>query len=170
MGLKLLKARAAWFAALLVAMCAAAPVASAQTTTTDTFQVTATVLSVCSVTATDLAFGNYDASLGTPDDAQSAVTATCTSGETYDIGLDVGAGPAPTYAVRQMTNGANTLNYSLFSNAGRTNVWGETIGVDTVAGTGNGAAQNIDVYGRIPAGQYVAAGAYSDSILVTLTY
>ena len=166
MGLKSMMARAALF----VAMCATAPAALAQTTTTDTFQVTATVLSVCSVTATDLAFGNYDASLGTPDVAQSTVTATCTSGETYDIGLDVGTGTGATYAVRRMTNGANTLNYSLFRNAGHTNVWGESIGVDTVAGTGNGSPQNIDVYGRIPAGQYVAAGAYSDSILVTLTY
>ena len=166
MGLKSMMARAAFF----FAMCATAPAALAQTTTTDTFQVTATVLSVCSVTATDLAFGNYDATSGTPDDAQSAVTATCTSGETYDIGLDVGTGTGATYAVRRMTNGANTLNYSLFRNAGRTNVWGESIGVDTVAGTGNGSPQNIDVYGRIPVGQYVAAGAYSDSILVTLTY
>jgi spore coat protein U-like protein len=150
-------------------MCAAAPIALAATSTT-TFQVTATVLSVCGVSATNLAFGNYDASSGTPNDASSTVTATCTNGETYDVGLDVGTGAGATYAVRRMTNGGNTLDYSLYQDAARTTVWGETIGVDTVAGVGNGAAQNLTVYGRIPINQYVASGAYTDTITVTLTY
>jgi spore coat protein U-like protein len=150
-------------------MCAAAPMAMAATTTT-TFQVTATVISVCSVSATNLAFGNYDASSGTPNDATSTVTATCTNGETYDLALDEGLGSGATVAVRKMTSGANTLNYGLYQNAARTTVWGKTVPTDTVAGTGNGAAQNYTVYGRIPVGQFVPAGAYADTITVTLTY
>jgi spore coat protein U-like protein len=155
--------------ALVGATAIATPVAIAATTTT-TFQVTATVLSVCSVSATNLAFGNYDASLGTPVDGSSTVTVTCTPSETYDVGLNAGTGTGATVAVRRMTNGANTLDYSLYTNAGRTTVWGDTIGVDTQAGTGNGAGQALTVYGRIPTAQYVAAGAYTDTITATVTY
>lgn len=155
--------------ALVCATAIATPVAIAATTTT-TFQVTATVLSVCSVSATNLAFGNYDASLGTPVDGSSTVTVTCTPSETYDVGLNAGTGTGATVAVRRMTNGANTLDYSLYTNAGRTTVWGETIGTDTQAGTGNGAGQALTVYGRIPTAQYVAAGAYTDTITATVTY
>jgi spore coat protein U-like protein len=155
--------------ALLCATAIATPVAIAATATT-TFQVTATVLSVCSVSATNLAFGNYDASAALPTDASSTVTVTCTPSETYDLGLDAGVGAGATVAVRRMTNGANTLDYSLFQDAGRATVWGETIGTDTQAGTGNGAGQAFTVYGRIPTAQYVAAGNYSDTITATVTY
>ena len=61
-------------------------------------------------------------------------------------------GPASgaTVATRKMTSGAATVNYTLYSDSGRTTVWGNTIGTDTVAGTGNGAAQTLTVYGRVP--------------------
>ncbi|MFI5309274.1 MAG: spore coat protein U domain-containing protein [Polyangiales bacterium] len=39
-----------------------------------------------------------------------------------------------------------------------------------MAQTGNGAAQALTVYGRIPAGQGVASGAYTDSVLATVNY
>jgi spore coat protein U-like protein len=158
-------------AALVAAVCATAPAALAATTT-DTFQVTATVLSVCSVTATDLAFGNYDASSGTPNDATSTVTALCTPSETYDIAIDAGSGAGATVTNRLMTSGGSTLGYGLYTNAGRTTIWGDgTGGTLTQAGTGNGANQNYTVFGRVPVGQYVAAGAYVDAtVTVTLTY
>jgi spore coat protein U-like protein len=167
--MKMSKKNALKLASALVCAAVLTPVAIAATTTT-TFTVTATVLSVCSVAATNLAFGNYDASSGTPTDASSTVTVTCTPSETYDVGLDAGTGAGATVAVRRMTNGANTLDYSLYQNAGRTTVWGETIGTDTQAGTGNGAGQAFTVYGRIPVAQYVAAGNYSDTITATVTY
>jgi spore coat protein U-like protein len=152
------------------AVCGVAGIAFAGTSTT-TFDVTATVLAVCDVTASDLAFGNYDPNSGTPNDASTTLSVTCSNGETYDIALDEGAGTGATVAARLMMNGANTLSFGLFTNAGRTTSWGDgTLGTSTVAGTGNGAAQSISVYGRIPIGQLVASGAYTDTITVTLTY
>jgi spore coat protein U-like protein len=62
------------------------------------------------------------------------------------------------------------LNYSLHSDAARTVVWGNTAGTDTVAGTGNGLAQTLTVYGNIPGGQLSAPGAYTDTVTATLTY
>ena len=47
---------------------------------------------------------------------------------------------------------------------------GETAGVDTVAGTGSGVAQDIDVYGRVPANQTSSAGSFADTVTVTVTY
>lgn len=168
MNLKTLKLSAA-----VVAFCAAAPIASAATTT-DPFQVTATVNSVCTVIAADLAFGTYDPLSGTPNDATSTVTATCTNGTTYSMAINAGSGSGATVTNRLMTSGANTLGYSLHTIAARTNVtiWGDgTSGTLTVGGTGSGAAQNHTVYGRIPAGQLVPAGSYVDAtVTVTLTY
>ena len=43
------------------------------------------------------------------------------------------------------------INYAIYSNSGRTTNWGNTVGTDTVAGTGNGSAQTLQVYGRVPA-------------------
>jgi spore coat protein U-like protein len=58
----------------------------------------------------------------------------------------------------------------MFSNSTRTANWGQTVGTDTVTGTGNGAAQALTVYGQVTAGQFVAPGAYSDTITATVTY
>lgn len=66
--------------------------------------------------------------------------------------------------------GGSTLAYSLYSDAALTSVRGDAIGTNTVPGTGSGGTQNLMVYGRLPSGQNVAAGAYADEVTVTLTY
>lgn len=159
---------------LMALLCGAAvlavPAAIAATTTT-TFNVTANVVATCSVTATDLAFGNYDAASPTPTDATSAVNVTCTNNHGYTVDLNAGTGAGATVAVRRMTNGANTLDYSMYTTAARVTVWGDgTLATSTQAGTGNGAAQALTVYGRIPTGQFVTAGAYADTVTATVTY
>lgn len=154
-------------AAALVAM----PAVAIAATATTTFQVTATVISVCTVNATDLAFGNYDASAGAPNDNSSTVNVTCSNGTPYTVALDAGTGAGATVAVRRMSNGGNTLDYSMYTTAGRTTVWGDgTSGTSTQAGTGNGGAQAFTVFGRIPTGQFVTAGAYADTVTATVTY
>jgi spore coat protein U-like protein len=69
-----------------------------------------------------------------------------------------------------MKSGSYTLNYSLFSDSARTVNWGNTVGTDTVAGTGNGSGQSIIVYGRLPGGQALNIGTYTDTITATVTY
>lgn len=154
-----------------VAVVLATPAAGIAATATTTFQVTATVLSVCTVSATNLAFGNYDASSGTPNDASSTVTTTCSNTTAYTVALNAGTGSGATVALRKMTNGANTLNYSMYTTAGRTTVWGDgTLSTVTQAGTGNGSGQALTVYGRVPTSQYVTAGSYTDTVTATVTY
>lgn len=137
---------------------------------TTTFQVTATVGSACTVTAADLAFGAYNPLSPTPTTATTTVTVQCTLLSAYTIGLSAGTGSGATVAMRKMTKGADTLNYSLYQDVAHLLVWGETIGTNTVAGVGTGLAIPTTVYGQIPASQSVATGAYADTITVSVNY
>lgn len=139
-------------------------------TDTTTFTVTATVISTCDVSATDLSFGNYDPVSVTDLDATNTVTVNCTDGTAYDIGLNAGIGAGATVATRKLTNGGNTLDYTLYQDAPRTTVWGDTVGVDTVDDTAGAVSSDHTIYGRIDNGQNVPAGLYSDTITVTVTY
>jgi spore coat protein U-like protein len=137
-------------------------------TVTTTFGVTATVQATCLVSATPLAFGTYT---GAVANSTSAVSVTCTNTTPYNLGLSAGLATGATVTTRQMTGPASAvLGYSLFSDAARTVNWGQTVGTDTVTGTGNGSAQAITVYGQATAGQFVAPGAYTDTITATVTY
>jgi spore coat protein U-like protein len=71
-----------------------------------------------------------------------------------------------------MTSGANLLNYNIYTTAARTTVWGNgTGGTAAIGGTGSGVAQAVTVYGRVGSGQTsVPAGAYADTVAVTITY
>jgi len=157
------------FISLVVTMASALiPInTSSGATNTSTFQVTATVVSSCTVTATSLAFGNYTlAQL----DSSSTITATCTNGTTYTIGLDAGIFAGATTTTRRMTGPSVTgLSYSLFSDFGRTTNWGNATG-SWVSGTGTGAAQVLTVYGRIGEKQNALIGSYTDTVTVTVTF
>lgn len=154
---------------LALAVLAPMPVFAVQAT--GLMAVSATVLSVCGVSATALAFGNYSATSATPTDATATVTAICTAGVNYTLSMDGGLGTGGTVTTRVLTNGLNTLNYTVYTNAGRTTIWGDgTNSTLTVSGTAGLLPQNYTAYGRIPAAQQSAAGAYLDAITVTLTY
>jgi spore coat protein U-like protein len=144
--------------------------ADASTTVTTTMAISATVLSSCGVTALPLAFGTYSPTQSTNTTATTTVAVTCTNGTPYNVGLNAGTGTGASVTTRKMTSGSNTLNYSLYSDTGYSTVWGSTIGTNTVTGTGTGLAQTINVYGSITALQSVPAGAYTDTITVSLTY
>jgi spore coat protein U-like protein len=145
-----------------------APMPAIAATTTTTFAVTATVVATCLVAATPLAFGNYT---GVVDAASSTVTVTCTNTTPYNVGLSAGLATGATVTTRKMTGpAAALLGYGLFSDAGHTTNWGLTVGTDTVTGTGNGLPQPVTVFGQIPASEFVAPGAYADTITATVTF
>jgi len=155
-------------AALLAAV---APGVIAGTSTT-TFTVSATVLAACTMSATNMDFGDYDANSGTPNDTTSTLSVQCTNGQAYVVSLDAGTTSGNTVAARNMTDGgSDLLSYGLYTDAGRTSVWGDgTNGSSTVSGTGNGSQQSLTVYGRVPISQLVAQGSYSDTITATVAY
>ncbi|MGG7054412.1 Csu type fimbrial protein [Nitrosomonas sp. ANs5] len=139
-------------------------------TATTTFSVSATVDTSCLVEATPLAFGNYDPTAASDLDGANTVTVTCTTGTPYTIGLNAGIGDGATVSVRKMTSGSNTLEYTLYQDASRTTLWGNTIGTDTLGATAVAAPTVHNVYGRVFSGQPAPAGAYADTITVTLDF
>ena len=127
-------------------------------TATTTFTVTANVTGACTVSATNLAFGTYPLASAANIDAASTITVNCPNLLPYTVSV-------VTPTARQMTGpAAATLNYGLYSDAGRTTGF-------TNVGAGTGANQTINVYGRVPSGQSpTSQGAFSDTVTVTVTY
>lgn len=139
-------------------------------TTTSTFTVQITIAGSCAITSTStLDFGTQNV-LTANVDTTSTVQVQCTNTTPYNIGFDAGTASGATVSTRKMTNGAATVSYALYSNAGRTVNWGNTVGTDTVSATGNGAAQSQTVYGRVPVQSTPAPAAYTDTITMTVTY
>jgi len=141
---------------------------------TGTLSVTATVVKSCSVTGNTLAFGSYGGANNatiSQVDGSAAITVACSSGSPYTVALDNGIGSGATAAARKMTGGiggSDLLTYSLYTDTGRSNVWG---GATTVAGTGNGGTQTLTVYGRIPGSQLAASpGSYTDTVTITVAF
>ncbi|WP_275097805.1 spore coat U domain-containing protein [Sedimenticola hydrogenitrophicus] len=134
------------------------------------FQVSATAVDSCDVTATDLAFGTYDPLNPTPTDADSVVTVTCTVDTGYVIGLDAGVGNGASTDTRKLSQGDQVIDYSLYRDSGRMLVWGNTGEADTAAGIGTGAPVETPVYGRIPPRQTVKRGVYIDTVTVSVMF
>jgi spore coat protein U-like protein len=155
--------------AILLCWYPAAPSAASQITTT--FQVKATVLASCQVSAADLDFGDYTPTSGSDAAANTTIDVTCTNGTAYIVALD-GGSVMHDVSARAMSDGnSHDLSYGLYTTAGFATVWGDgTAATATVGGTGNGASQALTVYGRLPASQYVPAASYTDQITVTVTY
>jgi spore coat protein U-like protein len=142
--------------------------------TTTTFQVTATVQKTCSVSATALAFGNYTPGAGAISNSTS-VAVRCTNGTPYTIALNGGTTSGGTIAQRLMANGANTLEYNLFTTGAFSTLWGDGTTGSLVSGTGAGVGtpNNHTVHGQLPdstANQAAVTGSFADTITVTVTY
>lgn len=153
------------------ALLASLPLASSQAATTSaTFTVTADVQTTCNITAQNLNFGGYT---GLQLDSTTTLTVTCSNGVPWTIGLSAGTSSGATVVTRKMSGpGTDLLSYGLFEDASHSINWDNTGGVGVLAGTGagTGTPQPQTVYGRIPAGQFVGPGAYSDTITATLTF
>lgn len=120
----------------------------------------------CNVSPQSVNFGNYDTLASATVDGVGNVSVTCDAETTFTIALGTGTG---TYSARQMTSGANVLEYNLHTDASRLTVWGDgSAGTATVARTA--ATAEVTVYGRLPARQNVPAGQYSDTLVVTVSY
>lgn len=136
-------------------------------TATGVMTVSATVQASCSVTAEPFNFGTIAISESPLASGTSTISVTCTNGTSYTVGLDGGAHQDVTD--RLMSSGINTLNYQLYSDSGKTSIWGNTVGT-RVQGTGSGLAQALTVYGAVPVQTIPAPGTYVDLINITVDY
>jgi spore coat protein U-like protein len=144
-------------------------------TATTTMGVSATINGTCSVTANPIAFGTVLlTNANTP--ASGSVSVNCTNGVAYVVGIDNGnfpgiplGAPAVDTHGRQMDSGGNKLHYNIFTDAGHATEVGN-VGAENISGTGTGAAIVTTIFGLMPIQATPPAGAYADTLNVTVTY
>ena len=161
-----------FFALVSMMLVAAISTACWAATTTTNFNVQITITNSCTiVSATNLNFGSVGVIGAAGVDSTSTITVQCTSLAPYNVGLSAGIGSGATVGSRFMTSAAsNKVGYSLYQDAAHSLVWGETIGTDTIAGTGTGASQALTIYGHVPSQATPAAAVYNDTVTATVTY
>lgn len=120
------------------------------------------------VDASDMNFGQTPPP-GTAINATSNIAVRCPVQTNWSLGLNNGLNYSGGW--RRMANAGRFVPYQLYLDSGRTQVWGNTSGTRYNHTTpANGNTVNVTVYGRVPATPTAAAGSYSDTITVTLTY
>ncbi|HWP56552.1 MAG TPA: spore coat U domain-containing protein [Candidatus Acidoferrales bacterium] len=128
-------------------------------------------LAACTISTQAINFGSYDVLSLTPRDSTGRVTYRCDRRDPITISLDRGG--AATFNARRMLKGAEALNYNLFLDAARTLIWGDGSGGTTVhSNPAPPRNQNVTVtvFGRIPAGQDVSAGTYTNTVTATIDF
>ncbi len=133
----------------------------------------------CSVDASTLNFGVYNPLAAGNLDATGSVSVTCGAlvlGANISYNVTLGAGGSGNPLSRTMSNGANTLSYNLYTNAGRTLIWGDNSGGTSTVSSAYllnlllSRTDAFSIYGRIPSGQNVTAGSYTDTIVATVIF
>ena len=73
-----------------------------------------------------------------------------------------------------MLNGSESLSYNLYLDAARTTIWGDGTGGTQTFFNHNPQGNNRDIvipiYGRVPAGQDVGAGTYTNTVTATVQF
>lgn len=134
------------------------------------FTIGATVQPDCYFSAIDpLDFGAVTGLPGAAVAATARISMVCRRGTDFQLSLDNGLHAQGQN--RRMRNGASGYaQYELFRDAAMTQRFGQTVNVDRLPGTGTGTSQSVTVHGRMPGGQNLAPGQYSDRVVVTVTY
>jgi spore coat protein U-like protein len=122
----------------------------------------------CTVTSSGPQFGTYDLSAPTPLDAAGSLDFRCN--EPSAVSVSISTGGSGSYSPRAMRSGAATLQYNLYTNAGRTQVWGDGTGGTSARFVGASRGQSLPIFGRIPPLQDVASGAYADTLVATFNF
>jgi spore coat protein U-like protein len=127
----------------------------------------------CTVTVPPFVFGNYQPASVSPLDVNGQINVRCTAQAGIFLAR-LSTGGSGTYVQRQMRFGAFRMDYNFYTNAARTTIWGDGSGGTSFSGGVklNNGLQNfvLPVYGRVFARQNVGAGAYTDNVIVTVSF
>jgi spore coat protein U-like protein len=131
------------------------------------------ILDPITVSATSLDFGVYVPSSAATANTTVKVACTIPLDLLADFTISLSAGNAATPASRMLRHGGDQLGYNIFADAAYMAVWGDGSAGSVTQGYNHllalGSAQ-FTGFGRLPQGQFVAAGSYSDRITVTVTF
>lgn len=139
---------------------------------TATFDVTMKVVHDCIISANNMSFGNNQGIIVSEVSATGNLSITCTNSTPYNIGLNEGNVAGSTIAKRYMagaTDPESKVEFNLYQDAGTT-IWGNTQGVDTKNGVGNGVAQTMTISGKVPVQTSPKADTYKTSITATVYF
>jgi spore coat protein U-like protein len=144
---------------------------SAQTDTGDG-TVEAVVSGICMLdTPFSIDFGTYDVFSETDKDASGSIAYRCTKGVTTH---KVHVAASPRAMAHDNTEISETLSFGLYSDTGRSAAFPTTFATGIAgtgtAGVGASGGYTVPIYGRIPAGEDVPAGAYSATVVVTVQW
>ena len=129
----------------------------------------------CTISTTGVAFGSYNVFNASVISSTGSVSYTCGLFEAIfgNISITLSTGQSGSYPARAMRKGAESLLYNLYLDAAGTSVWGNgTGGTQTYSRVRPpfNTAVVVTVYGRLPAGQDVSAGVYTDTISATINF
>jgi spore coat protein U-like protein len=167
--------RLALASALFVAVGSAAPSMAVAGSNTSNLDISASVPSSCTISTVGLTFDSYSYASGLDTDGVGTVSTNCTVNTTAVIKLDQGnnfaTNSSNTAPLRRLknTDTTNYLNYTLYQNSAKTTIWGDSTNTGVTL-SGDGSDGPTTVYGRIPGGQSVPAGSYSDTVTATVTF
>jgi spore coat protein U-like protein len=135
----------------------------------------------CTASTSGIAFGVYNPLSALADASTGTLKVTCngsgTGSANVTLNVTLSAGLSGSYATRKMFSGVNALNYNIYWSTAYNQIVGDGTGGSFAgsagpfvvpAGGSNFATGTF--YGLIPASQDVAPGAYSDVVVVTVTY
>jgi len=127
----------------------------------------------CTISATDMDFGLYSPLNPAPHNITSTVTAICRGG----LGLlrfRLSPGNSGDATNRQLVSAGGALNYNIYTNTARTQIWGDGAGgtseVFRIQFRRGRTTHNVTAYGSIPGGQNAATGIYTDNIVITVIF
>jgi spore coat protein U-like protein len=125
----------------------------------------------CTIWTAPVIFGNYDVFTTAPLDSDSGLAFDCNGGA-RNVSIAISRGQSGTYFPRKLRKGTESLNYNLFLDPARTTIWGDGSGAsETYFNRRPGSNYVIvPIYARITAEQDVTAGAYADSVTVTINF
>jgi spore coat protein U-like protein len=128
-------------------------------------QVQARIGELCTVTSASLDFGP-GIDIGENTDAEGSIEIDCATETTFSVQLDGGLLPGFS-GDRNMSDGTSNLQYLLYKNPGRSQLWGAG---DQVPGP-DGGTGTVPVYGRVPVQENGhAPGLYTDEVTITLVF
>ncbi len=140
---------------------------------TTTFNVSITLASSCTVTAgSDIDLGTQDQS-STDTTGSSTFNVTCTKSTPYTVSMTPSNNDTGGAGTMAATIGGNsdTVAYNLYQDAAGATAWGDVSGTNTLAGTGNGAAQSLTVYAQVLAAEYTKQpDTYTDTVTIAVNY
>lgn len=133
-------------------------------TKTDAVPVSATVAANCTITGGSIAFGTVDAVTNASGATATVVNPTikCTKGASVAVTDDMGANEASSGAApARMKNGSDYIEYAFTYTTPLTGM-----------GMGNDIGSTLSLAATIAAGKLdnAAAGSYSDTLTLTITY